>query len=119
MDTLESNKMIAEYVGYEIRYIHKKPQYEKDEMVVKKPHEHQNYYYAPHKDWNQLMEVVEKIENKTYQVDIYEKECLIGWEDETSEYHARVHVEADTKIQAVYQAVTEYIKQQKGEKNGR
>ena len=66
-----------------------------------------------HKDWNWLMEVVEKIESikiETYKVrvDIYFNCCQINpthWEQLISIYGNK-----ETKIEAVYNACIEFIK---------
>ena len=101
--TTENNKIIAKFMGatltkdLQIMY----PVYEGDSSYVK------DLKY--HLDWNWLMEVVEKIENLGYKVDISK------WEN--SQY-CGIYLngkkisgnETNTKIEAVYNACLEFIK---------
>jgi hypothetical protein len=67
-----------------------------------------------HSDWNWLMSVVGKIEatkdeenNGNYYVEIYTSSCMIF---SNGDYvNEIVSTSADTKIEAVYQAVVEFI----------
>lgn len=64
-----------------------------------------------HKDWNWLMEVVEKIESLNYSLEINKQEeldyqCLI-----TQKNNIIIQKFNTIKIQAVYQAVVEFINQ--------
>ena len=62
-----------------------------------------------HKDWNWLMEVVEKIEDLNYSIEINKQEendyqCLVVKKD------ILIQEFSSTKIQAVYNACVEFIK---------
>lgn len=68
------------------------------------------YLLAPsnlmfHSDWNWLMEVVEKIEKLGVVVEIRENVCYI--ETSPNNYYSELE---DTKLQATYKAVVEFIK---------
>lgn len=90
---MKDNKLLAEYLGWKPVMVNDKLMYEDMEE-----HWHSNHF---HKDWNQLMMVVEKIErgNWSNNLDLYKNItsafCLID----------------GTKIEAVYNACVEYIKQ--------
>jgi len=107
--TEESNKLIAEFMGWEVV-------------------ENQTYFFvdcspsneqAPlqllnevFKDWNWLMEVVEKIESKGFDVHINTCVCRISdvGEDRFEDIET---FNSNSKLQAVYQAVLEFINIQK------
>ena len=100
METIEKNKLIAEFMGYpkqKIDFVGKRLNFENSK--------HNTY----HKDWNWLIEVVEKIESLGYRIDISK------WEN--SQY-CGIYLngkkisgnETNTKIEAVYNAVVEFIK---------
>ena len=67
-----------------------------------------------HKDWNWLMEVVEKIESLdsgTYTLVFQQKSCLIWNNDKGEELgFFNSSFKAETKIEAVYNACVEFIK---------
>ena len=100
-----NNKIIAEFMGY-IKHTQTKAYLTTDGYF----HERDLKF---HKDWNWLMEVVEKIESikiETYKVrvDIYFNCCKINpthWEQLISIYGNK-----ETKIEAVYNACVEFIK---------
>ena len=96
-----NNKIIAEFMGY-IKHTQTKAYLTTDGYF----HERDLKF---HKDWNWLMEVVEKIESLGYKVDI------LKWEN--SQY-CGIYLngkkisgnETNTKIEAVYNACVEFIK---------
>ena len=99
MNTTDNNKMIAEFMGFkpnkntgfEVLYN------EKTCEVLDK--------LKYHTDWNWLMQVVENIESLGIVVEIRENVCYI----ETSQGNYTSELE-ETKIQATYKAVVEFIK---------
>ena len=102
----ENNKIIAEFMWWK----------EQEEDFMFNPKTSGSIYIKSllfHKDWNWLMEVVEKIESikiETYKVrvDIYFNCCQINpthWEQLISIYGNK-----ETKIEAVYNACIEFIK---------
>ena len=118
---IENNKLIAEFMGVfdkilstgNIHSWSDAPFYytteDTREKVIKNISKDSKY----NKDWNWLMEVVEKIESikiETYKVrvDIYFNCCQINpthWEQLISIYGTK-----ETKIEAVYNACIEFIK---------
>ena len=70
--------------------------------------------WNPHTNWNDLMEVVEKIENLNegiYQVDILQEGCRINERCVTKFDFTVFKVSLETtKIQSVYNACVEFIK---------
>lgn len=66
-----------------------------------------------HNDWNQLMKVVEKIEsNEFIKVLFYQNGCKIIKlrECPSDENYFEISINSFTKIEAVYEAVIEFIK---------
>lgn len=119
MNTTEKNKLIAEFLQVDKNEngTFELPQYGtirlngdfKTEFIA------ENLQY--HKDWNWLMEVVEKIENDINGLSIYYLEifksptnknqvCRIYSKDGKQQ----VNEYAETKIQAVYNTCVEFIK---------
>lgn len=98
MKTEETNKLIAEFLGWETLsnwgYLN---------INNGESHEIENLKF--HSDWNWLMEVVEKIESLGYLVEIRENVCFI----KTSEQDYFSELE-ETKLQAVYRACVKFIK---------
>jgi|Laugrespbdmm15sd_2_1035082.scaffolds.fasta_scaffold03849_2 hypothetical protein len=116
----ESNKLIAEFMQYEffdgdfkVPHTNKTsnsdfkewcPTYWNNDL------DSGGYLVCPsnlifHSDWNWLMEVVEKIESLGVIVEIRENVCYI--ETSPNNYYSELE---DTKLQATYKAVVEYIK---------
>lgn len=112
MNTIENNKLIAEFLGYKEQkdpterwfgrfFIPTKGWYKENELAFSH-------------DWNWLMEVVDKIEkiviendnsfNVTIGATIY---CVI--QDSNGECY-EMHYNGKTKIEAVYNACLEFIK---------
>jgi hypothetical protein len=115
MNTTENNKLIAEFMGFENHlknngvtkvYIDNKEYIQNWECFNKE----KNVLITPiemkfHSDWNWLMEVVEKIESLKVIVEIRENVCYI--ETSSKNYYSELE---DTKLQATYKAVVEFIK---------
>jgi hypothetical protein len=95
--TEESNKLIAEFMGFDID----------------KRNPNTILY---HSDWNWLMEVVEKIESKGFDVHINTCVCRVSdvGEDRFEDIET---FNSNSKLQAVYQAVLEFIKWYKNQTN--
>ena len=118
METTESNKLIAEFMGAVGT-----PKYNPTEwdvyitgcLDVDSDDEKAQHFYTPdemkyHKEWNWLMPVVEKIEycdgiSNDEVITIEYKDCIIP------HHQGEVRIEgANSKLEAVYQAVVEFIK---------
>ena len=91
MNTLENNKLIAEFLGYETYEMNGVLNVHYSENNIRTI---QDTYY--HADWNWLMEVVEKIEK------VGEKELKFSVEFEK--------VKLSSNIESVYNACIEFIK---------
>ena len=96
MKTLENNKLIAEFLSVKIHPIEERGLY--------------NGYFIDelkyHEDWNWLMVVVEKIESLGYRIEIVKHICRIY----LSNKETIIISENTPKIEAVYNAVVEFIK---------
>jgi hypothetical protein len=90
MDTIENNKLIAEFLGATDKHIENFGGAE-------------NLKY--HSDWNWLMSVVEKIENLSYDVQIILDFCTI-----TNGDYSKTTQLGGAKIHNVYNACVEFIK---------
>lgn len=66
-----------------------------------------NHQY--HKNWNVLMAVIEKLQNKHLEVWINYKNCQMEWGDEDNSYD-KVGVTGDTKIFSVFNATVRFLK---------
>ena len=102
MKTIENNKLIAEFLGYidngcseDGFLIHQITNYDVEISSLKY-----------HEDWNWLMEVVEKIESLGYRIEIVKHICRIY----LSNKETIIISENTPKIEAVYNAVVEFIK---------
>jgi hypothetical protein len=109
MNTLENNKLIAEFLGYEL---FKDKYYELSQFgYIKTNGEWSDIFYPTtlkfHKDWNWLMEVVEKIESLGYFFKIVSQTSLIVDKDEKC---LSLSVYRKTKIDSTYEACLEFIK---------
>ena len=109
MNTIENNKIISEFLGQK-KTISNFPQFGymtssgnwKDEFT---PNE-----LKFHSDWNWLMEAAEKIESLGYWVEILggmHNVCSIGL---TNNIESFIYLDSESKIEAVYNAVVEFIK---------
>ena len=91
----EGNFLIAKFVGF--RY----PDMDNEIWKLSAPDIH-NY----HKDWRQLMPVVEKIEHEITPVEVLDTQCRIG----RTIYGEEILISSDnSKIEAVWQAVVQFI----------
>lgn len=101
METLENNRLIAEFMGLGMQlHMVEHPitgEYTSDDEMLY------------HTDWNWLMPVVEKIEalqDGEYTFEIEGCNATIH----NTDYSHNSHVAHDNKLDAVYSAVTEFIK---------
>ena len=107
--TTENNKLIAEFMGYpkhKIDFVGKRLNFENSK--------HNTY----HKDWNWLMQVVEKIESILPDdsiITIEYKNCFIPVLDDEEPF--TIEGGGKTKIEAVYNACLEFIKWYNENKN--
>lgn len=97
MTTIEQNKLIAEFIGLKIIT---------DGISLFDTNYRPLKQY--HKDWNALMEVVERIEGLGYSIEINKQEehdyqCLVVKKD------ILIQEFSNTKIEAVYNACIEFI----------
>jgi len=96
MDNIESNKLMAEFLGW---FYNEKYHY----WVTEENNYYEKLFF--HNDWNWLMQVVEKIE-ETDKIVINGNNCIL-------QYNLAFYVGADikslTKIQAVYLACLKFI----------
>ena len=110
MTTTENNKIIAEFLSVKI---HPCETIEKFKFLPIEERGLYNGYFIDalkyHEDWNWLMEVVEKIESLNYVVEIKITWCRIKQIENGNVIVLRWE-EEKTKIEAVYNAVVEFIK---------
>jgi hypothetical protein len=108
MNTIENNKIIADFMGLSTI------SFEKDMYVLKwknnlvQPKDDTVFKF--HLDWNWIMEVVEKIENlepDRFKVEIFDKQCIIY---DMTENHEFINFEELKKIYAVYNSCLEFVK---------
>jgi hypothetical protein len=121
MRTIDNNKLIAEFMGYPKKQINKGiARLEENKYVWG-----QTYYYINgdwhaedyllfHLDWNWLMKVVDKIEsfednNRCAKYNINIEQSFVEIIDKNTD-DTIVETDADTKIEATYNAVIEFIK---------
>ncbi len=121
MRTIDNNKLIAEFMGYPKKQINKGvARLEENKYVWG-----QTYYYINgdwhaedyllfHLDWNWLMQVVDKIEsfednNRCAKYNINIEQSFVEIIDKNTD-DTIVETDADTKTQATYKAVIEFIK---------
>lgn len=102
MTTTEKNKLIAEFMGYEIlnEYCDPFPTKEVDSLPMLE------FMFS---SWDELMPVVEKIESLGYWAEILggvHNVCRIGL---TNDEDAFIWSDTKTKIEAVYNACVEFI----------
>jgi hypothetical protein len=98
------NKLIAEFLGYETYEMNGVLNVEYSEDNIRTI---QDTHY--HKDWNWLMQVIEKIETLGYNTKIESLEhtrVSIG----NGKLYTLIQVDKEIKIQAVYNACVEFIK---------
>ena len=107
------NILIAEFMGYKPGW------YDHGINGIKRIYINdaisKGYYKSPeefdyHRDWNSLMEVVDKIEGLGFPVQIKRHECLI--QRPPDEYWIRHALPGQLKLQSVYKAVVEFIEKE-------
>ena len=107
MNTLENNKLIAEFLNVKM---HPCETIENLKFLPMEERGLYNGYFIDalkyHEDWNWLMEVVEKIESLGYRIEIVKHICRIY----LSNKETIIISENIPKIEAVYSAVVEFIK---------
>ena len=97
----ENNKLIAEFMNLNL---YRSFWYKSNIATEKKICKENNLKF--HKDWNCLMEVVEKIESLGYRIEIVKHICRIY----LSNKETIIISENTPKIEAVYIACVEFIK---------
>ena len=101
MKTIENNKLIAEFMGLNLHQgVWIKSTLATERKICKED------ALKYHEDWNWLMEVVEKIESLGYRIEIVKHICRIY----LSNKETIIISENTPKIEAVYNAVVEFIK---------
>ena len=107
MKTIENNKIIAEFLSVKI---HPCETIENFKFLPIEERGLYNGYFIDelkyHEDWNWLMIVVEKIESLGYRIEIVKHICRIY----LSNKETIIISENTPKIEAVYNAVVEFIK---------
>ena len=107
MKTIENNKIIAEFLSVKI---HPCETIENFKFLPIEERGLYNGYFIDelkyHEDWNWLMVVVEKIESLGYRIEIVKHICRIY----LSNKETIIISENTPKIEAVYNAVVEFIK---------
>lgn len=108
MNTTENNKSIAEFLGWTL---------DDEELNTFRKRVNGIYRYANFKfqtDWNDLMEVVEKIETIEEQRFLFQISTRQGFYAEVRErfsYETKIEdAWGETRIEAVYDACVEFIK---------
>ncbi len=106
--TLENNKLIAEFMEFEISHkINHVPSYLPNCMKNSEHLKINNPDNLPfHSNWDWLMQVVEKIESLGYRIEIVKHICRIHLSDKEK----IIISENIPKIEAVYNACIEFIK---------
>jgi len=100
----ENNKLIAEFLGYKQPH----PDYPTSTYWYKEWQEPLTIL-SFNKDWNWLMLVVENIESKGF--DVFINTCVCRISDVGEDRFEDIETfNSTSKIQAVYQAVVEFIK---------
>ena len=100
---VENNKLIADFMGYE------KYTYRGYTMYVFEEDNHRtevDLHY--HKNWNWLMDVVEKIDSIGYSVNISSSMVYIN--SDNGRIVNPILIGVKTKIECLYEAVVEFIK---------
>ena len=101
MKTIENNKLIAEFMGLNLHQgVWRKSTLATERKICKED------ALKYHEDWNWLMIVVEKIESLGYRIEIVKHICRIY----LSNKETIIISENTPKIEAVYNAVVEFIK---------
>ena len=101
------NKLIAEFMGFELQNNPNERWFNQwfTKETLNKPYNSRIEILHFDTDWNWLMEVVEKVESLGVIVEIRENVCYIS--PFPNNYICELK---DTKLQATYKAVVEFIK---------
>jgi len=104
MNTLENNKLIAEFLGATF----KENEFYFPAIVFKTGKNYfENHELKFHSDWNWLMEVVEKIESLDYSFQILKNGWVVINDDDNEEV---LESFGESKLNAVYGGCVEFIK---------
>ena len=101
MNTTENNKLIAEFMGYEWFEVNK------PYIAVREINGGIKHFQT---DWNDLMQVVQKINNQNNVVQIHENNVMVV---NNTKGEVIVDVVSGSMLEATYEAVVEYIKLKK------
>ena len=115
METVEGNKIIADFMGNRVLYSDGANDYYINPVLAQRTH-----YLAYHKNWGWLMPVIEKISQHHYGWDKKENEWddtayprTFGMRDSEGNYMVRLNAQqlfsAPTLIEAAWQAVISHI----------
>jgi hypothetical protein len=117
MSTTDSNKLIADFLGWNSKKVNitaTRPKGDGAEMYLKEVTEYNNWFIEDelkfHNDWNWLMPVVEKIENLGFEFFIVESRCKIAHNTDKSIEIIFGFELASKKIEAVYYNCVEFVK---------
>jgi len=116
MNTIENNKLIAEFMGFSKGHLNKSETRWKDDWFTQanKIWGNRITLIHFHSDWNWLMEVVEKIESLGYKVNIFGNTDL----NKTCDHYTSIYIPNQkvfgvrklSKIESTYNACVEFIK---------
>jgi len=102
MNTIqENNKLIAEFMEYEWYEVNR------PYIAVREPNGGVKHFQT---DWNDLMEVVQKINDQNNVVQIHENHVMVV---SNTKGEVIVDVVSGSMLEATYQAVVQYIKLKK------
>ena len=106
MDIVESNKIIAEFIGFKFS--------EHFGAFMTESGNVQFYKAKYHKSWSRLMPVIEKIESLGYWTEIIGSAANASFQiGRINENHFFIQCTSNSKIEAAYTAVVDFIKNYK------
>ena len=110
MKNLENNRLIAEFMNYNLEIVNNEVYFTHDDMLESLSDEELHF----DTDWDWLMTVVDKIENynEFTSVLFYPNSCTIikSREFPADDNYFEISIDSFTKIDAVYNACVEFIK---------
>ena len=110
MKNLENNRLIAEFMNYNLEIVNNEVYFTHDDMLESLSDEELHF----DTDWDWLMTVVDKIENynEFTSVLFYPNSCTIikSREFSADDNYFEISIDSFTKIEAVHEAVLEFIK---------
>lgn len=114
MKTEEGNKLIAKFMGMQLvglrtNKIYKIWRTRLDCPLYERANGNKESDLWFHSSWNWLMPVVEKIESLGYPFWISKKTAGITYSEKVDEESNKIFNQGETKKQAVYQSVVEFI----------